>query len=132
MIVGIGTDIVETRRMADNIERHGDRFARRLLAACEWPSYRAAPDGPAFLAKRFAAKEAFGKATGTGVRAPVTLQSMWVDHDDLGKPSLGIDEELARWLTDRGVRRWHLSLSDERDYALAFVVLEGDPTDRRA
>lgn len=125
MILGVGTDIVDVRRVADGIERYGERFARRLLADGEWAAFQEAANPTAFLAKRFAAKEAFGKATGQGVRAPVTLHSMWVDHDALGKPSLGVDQELAAWLEQRGVTRWHLSLSDERDYALAFVVLEG-------
>ncbi len=117
--------MVEIARVEQGLSAHGEKFARRILADGEWDGFRAAPLPAAFLAKRFAAKEAFGKALGTGVRAPATLRAMWVEHDALGRPGFGFDTALAQWLDTRGVARHHLSLSDERDAAIAFVVLEG-------
>lgn len=125
MIAGIGVDMVEIARVEQGLAAHGENFARRILAEGEWAGFRAAAVPAAFLAKRFAAKEAFGKALGTGVRAPATLRAMWVEHDELGRPAFGFDAALAQWLETRGVVRHHLSLSDEREAAVAFVVLEG-------
>lgn len=123
MIHGIGTDIVSVKRMAEAIGRHGDRFAERILAESERPDWRSAAHGDRFLAKRFAAKEAFSKAFGTGIRAPVTLTAIKIEHDQMGKPVLGYSAELARLMEERGLVA-HLSLSDEADYAVAFVVIE--------
>lgn len=128
MILGIGVDIVEVTRLERGLERHGEDFARRILADAEWDDFRAASAQAAFLAKRFAAKEALGKALGTGVRAPATLRAMWVSHGASGQPAFAFSDELAAWLAARGVARHHLSLSDERMNAIAFVVLEGAPS----
>ena len=124
MIAGIGVDIVRTARIAQALERHGERFARRVLAPAEWPDFIAAPSPASFLAKRFAAKEAFGKALGTGVRAPATLRAIRIARDALGKPNLQFDAPLVAWLAGQGVDRFHLSISDETDAAVAMVVLE--------
>ena len=80
MIYGIGTDIVEPSRIAHSLEKYGERFARRLLAEQEWPEYIKNNRPAMFLAKRFAAKEALSKAMGTGLRFPVTLNNIAVDH----------------------------------------------------
>jgi holo-[acyl-carrier protein] synthase len=125
LIAGIGVDMVEIARVEKGLAAHGENFARRILAESEWAGFHAAPVPAAFLAKRFAAKEAFGKALGTGVRAPRHCRAMWVEHDALGRPGFGFDVALAQWLEARGVARHHLSLTDERDAAIAFVVLEG-------
>ncbi len=77
-----------------------------------------------FLAKRFAAKEAFAKALGTGLRAPATFQNIGIAHDDLGKPVFDLAQELQSHLESRGIRACHLSISDEKALAVAFVVLE--------
>lgn len=122
MIYGIGTDIVRVARMADNIARHGERFARKLLAEEELVDYANAPDPARFLAKRFAAKEAVVKAIGTGFRDGISLRHIAVRHDVLGKPLLYCSDRLAEVMLARGVGEGHLSLSDEQDYALAFVV----------
>ena len=125
MIHGIGADLVTIARM-DAIEaRHGERFARRILATEELPEYVAAPHKARFLAKRFAAKEAFAKAAGTGVRPPVSLTALRVTHDPLGRPGFAYAPALEAWTRQRGIVAAHLSLSDERDHALAFVILEG-------
>jgi holo-[acyl-carrier protein] synthase len=124
MISGIGVDLVATARVREALGRHGERFAGRILAECEWEGFRSARDPARWLAKCFAAKEAFGKATGIGIRAPVTLRALWVTRDALGCPGLGFAPAVDRWLAERGIRRHHLSLTDERDMVAAFVVLE--------
>jgi len=124
MIYGIGTDIVSIHRMDDLHARYGGRLAERILSAEEMEEFGATTLKNAFLAKRFAAKEAFAKAAGTGMRAPVHFASLRVTHDDMGRPGLAWTSELGDWLAHRGVVSAHLSLSDERDYAVAFVVLE--------
>lgn len=123
MIFGVGTDIVSIRRMADFWQRHGERGLEKMLAPGERAACRESPDPGRFLAKRFAAKEALGKAFGTGVRDPLLLPAIAVSHDELGKPAFGFAPELAAHLSARGLVA-HLSISDEQDYAVAFVILE--------
>jgi holo-[acyl-carrier protein] synthase len=127
VIAGIGVDIVQLDRMEQALDRFGERFARRVLAPAEWPDFVAAGRPAAFLAKRFAAKEAFGKALGTGLRAPATFHAIRVERDALGKPSLRFGADLGAWLENRGFGRHHLSISDERVAAVAMVVLEAAP-----
>ena len=124
MIYGIGTDIAAIARMRDVHTRFGGRLAQRVLAPEEWGEYVQARDKEGFLAKRFAAKEAFSKAAGTGMRAPVTLTAIRVVHDALGRPSLAFSPELTDWMQAKGMGSVHLSISDEREHALAFVLLE--------
>ncbi|MDR3298691.1 MAG: holo-ACP synthase [Candidatus Accumulibacter sp.] len=123
MIVGIGTDIVAVARIARLYQRHGARALEKLLAPPEFDELSKASDYARFLAKRFAAKEAFGKALGIGVAAPASMSNIVVTHDDLGKPTFAYLPPLARYLAGRGLSA-HLSISDEADYALAFVVME--------
>lgn len=123
MIHGVGTDLVAIGRMREFWERHGERALEKLLAPEERAVCRASKDPGRFLAKRFAAKEALGKALGTGIRAPVLLPAIAVTHDELGKPGLTFAPELAVWVAERGLT-CHLSLSDETEHALAFVVVE--------
>ncbi|MDP2246647.1 MAG: holo-ACP synthase [Nitrosomonadales bacterium] len=124
MIFGIGTDIVEVSRIDDSLARFGSAFAERILNEREWLSYSQSNTQSRFLAKRFAAKEAFSKALGTGIRAPATFQNIGIAHDDLGKPVLDIAPELQALLDSKGIRYMHLSISDEKALAAAFVVLE--------
>lgn len=124
MIFGVGTDIVEVGRIERSLLRFGDAFAARILHRQEWPGYRRSATPARFLAKRFAAKEAFAKAYGTGLRAPVSFHNIAIGHDALGKPVLEIAAELQRALDLSGVCRHHLSISDEKALAVAFVVLE--------
>jgi holo-[acyl-carrier protein] synthase len=127
MIYGIGTDIARIARFGQLVERHGrDTAARRILAVDELADFASAPDPARFLAKRFAAKEALGKALGTGIRAPVLLTAIAVSKDALGKPGFALAEPLQQWLAEHGVGRLHLSISDESEHALAFVVAETD------
>jgi holo-[acyl-carrier protein] synthase len=124
MIYGIGTDIVSIRRMQDLHARFDVRLAQRVLTPQEWEEYAQAASKNSFLAKRFAAKEAFAKAAGTGMRTPVHFGAIDVTHDARGRPGLAFGAELSAWLARRGIGATHLSLSDEQDYAVAFVVLE--------
>ena len=124
MIFGIGTDIVEYARIERMFARYGDRFAERVLSRQEMPDYQASTDKARLLAKRFAAKEAFAKAVGSGMRHPVTLRRISVTHDGLGKPVLQFDEVLRAHLAQLGISGHHLSISDERNMIIAFVVLE--------
>ena len=126
MIFGIGTDIVAIARIEAAIERHGAAFAERILSAQELAEYGTQANPARFLSKRFAAKEAFSKATGQGLRHPVSLHRITVTNDELGKPDFLFDAELAEYLQQLGVTRHHLSISDEKDVAVAFVVLEKD------
>lgn len=123
-IHGIGTDIVEIARIEQALSRHGERFATRLLHPDELSAWQAAVAPAAWLAKRFAAKEAFAKALGTGLRGVVTLRNIGVHHDALGRPAFFCAPPLAAELALRGIQQLHLSLSDERAYVLAFVVME--------
>ena len=123
-IYGIGTDIVEVRRVAKIYARHGVRFARHVLTAKEMSEYAAALFPERFLAKRFAAKEAFSKAIGTGLRGKVTLTNIHITHDAWGKPGLDFEPALRDLVTEYGITRCHLSISDEKDLVAAFVVLE--------
>lgn len=124
MIYGIGTDIVEIERIRATYLKHGERFAERLLSPPERARMAQFADPAPFLAKRWAAKEAFAKAIGTGIRPPVALSGMTVVNNDMGAPELAFDEAISAFLAERGIRKVHLSLSDERLSALAFVVVE--------
>ena len=123
MIYGIGTDIVAVARLRGMWERHGDRALDKLLAPQEMADFASAADKGRFLAKRFAAKEAFSKALGTGVRPPATLTAIAVTHDELGKPVFDLHGELEGLLKTQNLKS-HLSISDEADYAVAYVILE--------
>lgn len=129
MIFGIGTDIVEVTRIEASITQFGDDFAKRILSAGELAGYldlesKDSQVKARFLAKRFAAKEAFSKALGTGLRIPATFQNIAVSHDDLGKPILVLAPELQAYLQSKNITQAHISISDEKNLATAFVVLE--------
>jgi holo-[acyl-carrier protein] synthase len=124
-IYGIGTDIVEIARIGEILHRFGERFARRILTDDELADYRNSAHPERFLARRFAVKEAVVKALGLGFREGLTLNSIGVTHDPYGKPELVFREQAARYVHDLGITTRFVSISDERDYALAFVVLVG-------
>lgn len=124
MIFGIGTDIIEFERIEKLFARYGERFSKRILSVQEWAELQSNSNQPRFLAKRFAAKEAFAKAVGSGLREPVSLRRIAITHDGLGKPVLQFDETLRNYLAQLGISAHHLSISDERSMIVAFVVLE--------
>lgn len=127
MILGIGTDLVEIERLARSYARHGDRLIDRILGDRERAA-APAPDTPRFaawLAKRFAAKEAAVKALGTGFVGGITLQDIQTIHDKRGAPSLVFAGVAQQRLEEIGGDQVHLSISDDQTHALAFVVIEG-------
>ncbi len=123
MIFGIGTDIVRVARMDAALERHGERFARRILCQREFAEFRQAPHPARFLAKRFAAKEAAAKALGTGFRHGLSLRHIAVRHESEGRPCLHLSERARHLAEERSIGETHLSLADEDDYAIAYVVM---------
>ena len=124
MIYGVGTDLIEIPRVERALARFGERFARRILCQPELLRFRAHGKPAAYLAKRFAAKEAFSKALGTGIHAPANWHGVWVSNLASGKPQLEFSAALAGLLRARGIGRAHLTLTDERGLAAATVILE--------
>ncbi len=123
MIFGIGTDIVVINRLSALYGRSPERTLEKFLAPGEREACRGSNDPGRFLAKRLAAKEALGKALGTGIREPVLMPAIEVTHDTLGKPELHFHGPLADYVAERQLT-CHLSISDEKEYALALVVAE--------
>ena len=129
MIIGLGSDIVEIARIAALLQHHGERFERRIFTPREQALARERGAGrAATLAKRFAAKEAAAKALGCGFRAGVQWHEIEVVNDELGAPKLllhgGAEQRLHALLPPDHAERLHLTLSDERRYALAVVIIE--------
>ena len=125
MILGIGTDIVEIARIHDSVTRLGDRFVKRLLTPSELARYhefKQVEVAISYVAKRFAAKEAVAKALGTGIGRGLSFQHIEVSNDELGKPVVSVEPH-GNELLEQPVK-WHLSISDEKAYAQAFVILE--------
>jgi holo-[acyl-carrier protein] synthase len=131
LIYGIGTDICDITRIAKALERHGERFAQRVLGPHEIEVFRARrrkveARGVAYLATRFSAKEAFSKAIGLGLRSPMTWQNCEVIKAASGKPEIRLHGALQEWFTSRRLTA-QVSVSDESSYACAFVVVEQRP-----
>jgi holo-[acyl-carrier protein] synthase len=126
VILGTGTDLIDVRRIERALARFGHRFAQRVLVDDEYQRFCAHAKPAHYLAKRFAAKEAFSKAMGTGIHFPVNWHNVSVANERAGRPYLKFSQPLAALLEARGISRAHLSLSDEVEMACAFVVLEGN------
>jgi holo-[acyl-carrier protein] synthase len=124
MIYGVGTDIVNIDRIQKIILKNKEGFIKRVLTDHEQALFANKADNAAFCAKRFAAKEAFSKALGTGIGRVVSFQDLTVRNNDNGKPHFIPSEKLRLYLLEKGVKQAHLSISDESQYAVAFVVLE--------
>jgi holo-[acyl-carrier protein] synthase len=130
VIVGIGTDLCDIRRIEATVQRRGERFALKVLGPRELDVWRARTQahparGLSYLATRFAAKEAFSKAIGLGMRLPMSWRRCEILKAASGKPEIALHGELATWFASRGWRA-HVSVTDENDYAAAFVVVEKD------
>jgi holo-[acyl-carrier protein] synthase len=128
VIYGIGTDVCDIRRIRATLARRGERFAEKVLGPHELAVFRerrakVEARGEAYLATRFAAKEAFSKAIGMGMRMPMTWRAMEVVKARSGKPEIALHGALADWFASRGLSA-HVTVSDEQDYAVAFVVVE--------
>jgi holo-[acyl-carrier protein] synthase len=128
VIVGVGTDICDVRRIEATLARRGDRFPERVLGERELAVFharRARVDarGLRYLATRFSAKEAFSKAIGLGITSPMRWRDCEVLNHASGQPYIRLGGELARWFAERGWQA-HVSVTDETDYAASFVVVE--------
>ena len=128
MIYGIGTDICDVRRIRASVERHGERFAAKVLSEGEMQVWRARsarwPErGLRYLATRFSAKEAFSKAIGLGMRMPMTWRLCEIANQPGGKPAIVLHGELKVWCEARGLQA-HITVTDETDYAASFCVVE--------
>jgi holo-[acyl-carrier protein] synthase len=124
VIFGIGTDIVSIERIQHTLDRHGAQFAQRILTDDELVQLNDVKEVAPWLAKRWAAKEAFGKAAGIGIRSPLAMNAIGVVSDEVGKPDFAVSDTVATWLRDHSIVRTHVSLSDESEHAIAFVVFE--------
>lgn len=125
MIIGIGTDLVDIARISDSVAKLGERFIDRILTSDEkqqWTLISNQAKRDAFVAKRFAAKEAAVKALGTGIGRGVSFQHFQVENLATGQPILVVESEIEARFTSPV--SWHLSLTDEKAYAQAFVILE--------
>ena len=128
MIYGIGTDICDIRRIRASLQRHGERFAIKILSDGELKTWQARsarwPDrGISYLATRFSAKEAFSKAIGTGMRMPMTWRSCEIAKAASGKPEIILHGELKLWFEAHQLSA-HITITDETDYAVSFCVVE--------
>ena len=124
MIVGIGVDIVETARIEKLRVKFGQRFADRILTPAERLVYANRNQPDSYLATRFAAKEAVAKALGTGIGKQLGFHSVQIDNDDSGKPVLRFLGDSADLIAGRSINNAMISLSDEKHYVVAMVVLE--------
>ncbi len=131
MILGVGSDLTDIRRVAATLERFGERFTGRLFTPVERTRSERKVDRAASYAKRFAAKEACAKALGTGMRRGVFWKDMGVVNARSGQPTLaltgGAAARLEEMLPDGYKAAIHLSLTDDHPYAQAFVVIEALP-----
>ncbi|CAH0990411.1 Holo-[acyl-carrier-protein] synthase [Sinobacterium norvegicum] len=123
MVVAIGTDLAKVSRVRDILQRRGLGFAQRILTATELQRYHQSGDGAAYLCRRFAAKEAMAKALGTGIGRGLSFQHIEILNNDLGAPVAKLNGFAAERMAELGANHCHVSISDEQEYALAFVVL---------
>ena len=128
MIYGIGTDICDIRRIRASLEKHGERFAQKVLSDHELQTYRMRSErwperGVRYVATRFSAQEAFSKAIGLGMRMPMTWRLCEVAKLPSGQPTIVLHGELKAWFEAKGLNA-HVSVSDESDYATSYVVVE--------
>jgi holo-[acyl-carrier protein] synthase len=128
MIYGIGTDICDIRRIRTSLDRHGERFAARVLCEAEMVTWKARsarwPErGLRYLATRFSAKEAFSKAVGLGMRMPMTWRLCEISNLPSGQPVIVLHGQLKEWFAAQGLRA-HITVTDESEYAASFCVVE--------
>jgi holo-[acyl-carrier protein] synthase len=128
MIYGIGTDICDIRRIRASLDKHGDRFAAKVLSDAEYATWKARtarwPErGVRYLATRFSAKEAFSKAIGLGMRMPMTWKLCEISNERSGKPTIALHGSLKDWFEAKNLQA-HITVTDETDYAASFCVVE--------
>ena len=131
MIFGIGTDLVQQSRIRASLERYGERFLQRILTQMEYALYAAKPRSEEqrtrFLAQRFAAKEAFSKALGTGIKQGVAWRDIGVHNEPSGKPLIHLSSKLEARVKGLGISGMHVTLTDDAGLTQAFVILERNP-----
>lgn len=125
MIVGIGIDLVKVSRIDEVLQRHGQRFIERILHSNELLIYQEHSQPIAYFAKRYAAKEALSKALGTGIAKGVNFNEIETQLNELGRPNLILHGTTLDKADELGVKHLFITLSDEQDYAIANVILEG-------
>ncbi|MEH6550213.1 MAG: holo-ACP synthase [Pseudomonadales bacterium] len=125
MIKGLGSDIIEISRVEASLLRTDNRLAKRILTPEELERFNQCPQPHRYFAKRFAAKEAAAKALGTGIGQGVSWQDICIRNNDLGAPQLYFSGGALLHCEALGVETCHLSITDEKHYAMAVVVLEG-------
>ncbi|MGO2507938.1 MAG: holo-ACP synthase [Vibrio hibernica] len=123
-IVGLGTDVADIERIEKSLQRSGKAFAERILVVSEVEIFHSLKYQGRYLAKRFSAKEAASKALGTGIACGVSFQDFEIKNDELGKPFLLLHGQAQKLAQQKGVKHIHLSISDEKRYAMATVILE--------
>lgn len=123
MIKGIGTDIVQINRIQETLARLGEKFAQRILTPAELLEFQQSSRSTTYLAKRFAAKEAAGKALGTGIGQGVSWQHIEIQHTDTGAPVIVFSAQAQQKFLELGATVVHISIADEKEYAVAFVTL---------
>lgn len=128
MIYGIGTDIIQISRIEAALSRHGERFAAKILGPDELAKYqvrnaKVEVRGLRFLATRFAAKEAFSKAIGLGMRSPMTWRAAQILNAPSGKPIVATSGVLREFMEQHGLFA-QVTITDEAEYAVAFVIVE--------
>ncbi len=131
VIYGIGTDICDVRRIRASLDKHGDRFASKVLSDAEFATWKARsarwPErGVRYLATRFSAKEAFSKAIGMGMRMPMTWKLCEIANERSGKPTIVLHGALKDWFEAQALQV-HVTVTDETDYAVSFCVVETTP-----
>lgn len=124
MIKGIGTDLVAIKRIEKIFDRHGQRFAEKILGDAELMEFNAASNPINFLAKRFAAKEAVTKAFGLGLSQGMRWQDIQMDHLASGQPRINLSGKAKQHFETINATAMHISLSDDNDMVCAFVVVE--------
>jgi len=124
MIYGVGTDLVDIERVRQILLNNREGFIKRVLSEHEQALFANKAESAAYCAKRFAAKEAFAKALGTGIGQIVSFQDLTVRNNENGKPHFIPSEKLRQYLVEKNIKKAHLSISDESQNAIAFVVLE--------
>jgi holo-[acyl-carrier protein] synthase len=122
---GVGIDLVRVDRIEAMLGRWGQRFEKRVFTDHEIEVCSARRTRDACLAIRFAAKEAFVKALGLGMRAPVLWRDIEIRGDELGKPEIVLSDRALEYCRDHGITSWHVSLTDDGQYGAAVVVVEG-------
>ena len=123
-IVGVGTDLVKISRIKRIFKKYPKGFAERILHKNELKIMKELKNPKTYIAKRFSAKEAVAKALGTGIAHGVAFQEIEIGNDENGQPFLTLHGKTLEVATDLGVKNTFISLSDEREYAIAYVVLE--------